>query len=66
MNIFKVIIILTTSMLGSFSAFSAENDTTVIAGVEMPEIQNSKAFNQVKKKLGKWEGEMTQGLTGAV
>ena len=32
----------------------------------MPEIQSSKAFNQVKKKLGKWEGEMTQGLTGAV
>ena len=32
----------------------------------MPEVQNSKAFNQVKKKLGKWEGKMTQGLTGAV
>ena len=66
MNIFKVIIISITSMLVSFSVFSAENDTTVIGGVEMPEIQNSKAFNQVKKKLGKWEGEMTQGLTGAV
>ena len=64
MNIFKVIIVLATSMLISFSAFSAENDITVVGGVEMPEIQNSKAFNQVKKKLGKWQGKMTQGLTG--
>ena len=66
MNIFKVIIILATSMIISFSAFSAENDTTVVGGVEMPEVQNSTAFNHVKKKLGKWEGKLTQGLTGAV
>ena len=49
MNIFKVITILTTTMLVSLSAFTAEKDTTVIGGVEMPEIQNSKAFNDVKK-----------------
>ena len=66
MNIFKVIIVLATSMVISFSAFSAENDTTVVGGVEMPEVQNSTAFNHVKKKLGKWEGKLTQGLTGAV
>ena len=66
MNIFKIIIVLTTSLVFSFSAFSAENDTTVIGGVEMPEVQNSNAFNHVKEKLGKWEGKMTQGLTGAV
>ena len=66
MNIFKIIIVLTTSLMFSFSAFSAENDTTVIGGVEMPEVQNSNAFNHVKEKLGKWEGKMTQGLTGAV
>jgi len=66
MNIFKVIIVLATSMIISFSAFSAENETTVVGGVEMPEVQNSTAFNHVKKKLGKWEGKLTQGLTGAV
>ena len=66
MSIFKVIMILATSMIISFSTFSAENDTTVVGGVEMPEVQNSNAFNQVKKKLGKWQGKMTQGLTGAV
>ena len=66
MNIFKVIIVLATSMIISFSAFSAENDTTVVGGVEMPEVQNSTAFNHIKKKLGKWEGKLTQGLTGAV
>ena len=62
----KLITFLLTSMMISFSAFSAENDVTVVGGVEMPEVQNSNAFNQVKKKLGKWEGKMTQGLTGAV
>ena len=66
MNIFKVIIVFATSIMISFSAFSAENDITVVGGVEMPEVQNSNAFNQVKKKLGKWQGKMTQGLTGAV
>ena len=39
MNIFKVIIVLVTSMIIYFSAFSAENDTTVVGGVEMPEVQ---------------------------
>ena len=66
MNKFKVIIILATSMIISFSTFSAENDITVVGGVEMAEVQNSTAFNHVKKKLGKWEGKLTQGLTGAV
>ena len=65
MKIFKVIIVIVTSMMISFS-FAAENNTTVIGEVEMPEVQNSNAFNQVKKKLGKWEGKMIQGLTGAV
>jgi len=66
MKKFKVIIILATSMIISFSAVSAENDITVVGGVEMAEVQNSTAFNHVKKKLGKWEGKLTQGLTGAV
>ena len=32
----------------------------------MPEVQNSDAFKQIKKKLGKWEGRMTQNLTGEI
>ena len=66
MNIFKVIIVIATSMMISFSAFSAEIEITVVGGVEIPGVQNSNAFNQVKKKLGKWEGKMIQGLTGAI
>ncbi|SUZ96658.1 uncharacterized protein METZ01_LOCUS49512, partial [marine metagenome] len=57
----KLIAVLLTSMSISFSAFSAEGDITVVGGVEIPEVQNSNAFNHVKKKLGKWEGKLTQG-----
>jgi len=49
MNIFKFIIVLTTSMIVSLPVFSSENDTTIIGDVEMPEVQHSNAFNQVKK-----------------
>ena len=38
----------------------------VIGGVEMASGEKSAAFEQVKKKLGKWEGTMSQGATGAV
>ena len=39
----------------SYSAL-AQSDRTVIGDVEMPEVQNSKAFDEIKKRLGKWEG----------
>ena len=65
MKILKKPIILLTSILTCYSAISAETNKTVIGDVEMPEVQNSKAFNEVKKKLGKWEGKMTQ-YTGKV
>ena len=38
----------------------------MIGDVTMPAVQSSAAFQQVEKKLGKWEGKMTQGLTGKV
>ena len=41
-------------------------ETVTIGDVEMGDDAKSAAFEQVKKKLGKWEGTMTQGLTGAV
>ena len=44
----------------------AADEPVVIGEVTMPAVESSAAFQQVEKKLGKWEGKMTQGLTGAV
>ncbi len=44
----------------------ASDEPVVIGEVTMPTVENSTAFKQVEKKLGKWEGKMTQGATGAV
>ena len=48
-----------------FTTLTADVEKTVIGGVEMPEVQNSDAFKQIKKKLGKWEGKMTQNFQNA-
>ena len=40
-------------------------DNVVIGEVEMPEVASNPAFEQIKKKLGKWEGTLTQSLTGS-
>ena len=55
-------------MAGVMVAASAQaaDEPVVIGDVTMPEVESSAAFQQVEKKLGKWEGKMTQGLTGAV
>ena len=55
-------------MAGVLTAVSAHaaDEPVVIGEVTMPAVESSAAFKQVKKKLGKWEGRMTQGLTGAV
>ena len=60
MNIISVLI----SLLFSFSLFA--DDAVKIGDVEMASAEKSVAFEQVKKKLGKWEGTMVQGLNGAV
>ena len=60
----KIITIL-ISLIFSFS-MSANESPAVIGGVEMASGEKSAAFEQVRKKLGKWEGTMTQGATGAV
>jgi len=52
------------SLLLSFSVFADE--TVKIGDVEMASDKKSAAFEQVRKKLGKWEGTMVQGLNGAV
>ena len=53
---------------GVMFAMSAQaaDEPVVIGDVTMPAVQSSAAFQQVEKKLGKWEGKMTQGLTGKV
>ena len=52
------------SLLLSHSVFADEN--VKIGDVEMASDKKSAAFEQVRKKLGKWEGTMVQGLNGAV
>ena len=52
------------SLLLSLSVFA--EDTVKIGDVEMASDKKSAAFEQVRKKLGKWEGTMVQGLNGAV
>ena len=59
-------LVLTISALFLITFQSLHADTVTIGDVEMGNDQKSLAFEQVRKKLGKWEGTMTQGLTGAV
>ncbi len=61
----KICVSLTAGVLFAVSAQAAD-EPVVIGDVTMPAVQSSAAFQQVEKKLGKWEGKMTQGLTGKV
>lgn len=61
----KICMSLTAGFLFAVSAHAAD-EPVVIGDVTMPAVQSSAAFQQVEKKLGKWEGKMTQGLTGKV
>ena len=53
------------SLLWVFSVNAAE-EPVVIGDVVMPAVESSAAFQKVQKKVGKWEGKMTQGATGKV
>ena len=48
------------------SLITYADDSYKIGDVEMASDAKSEAFEQVKKKLGKWEGTMVQGLNGAI
>ena len=65
MTIKYKLISITSALLLSLSVV-ASNETITIGDVEMASDAKSAAFEQVKKKLGKWEGTMVQGLNGAV
>ena len=57
--------LLTIFILGLFLSLNSFAQNTTIGSVDMGEIKNSEAFNQVKKLLGKWEGKLYQ-QSGAV
>ena len=61
----KICVSLIAGVMFAMSAQAAD-EPVVIGDVTMPAVQSSAAFHQVEKKLGKWEGKMTQGLTGKV
>ena len=53
-------------ILGLFvMSVSSIAQNTTIGDVDMGEVNNSKAFEQIKKMLGKWEGKLYQ-QSGAV
>ena len=63
----KVSVVLTgLIMLSNLQIVVAADSPVIIGGVEMPQVESSAAFEQIKKKLGKWEGRLTQSLTGDV
>ena len=61
----KLYVGLVAGVMAAVPAFAAD-EPVVIGEVTMPAVENSAAFKQVEKKLGKWEGKMTQGATGAI
>ena len=63
MKLFKNASVMIVAIMFFYSSISAQEATT-IGDVEMPAIESSDAFNKMRNKLGKWQGEMTQGLTG--
>ena len=44
----------------------SSSEVIKIGNVEMADDAKSEAFEQVRKKIGKWEGKMVQGLDGNV
>ena len=64
MNIKKVLKVITAILLLPMNAFAEEPAPITIGDVEMKADLKSEAFEQVGEKTGKWEGRMTQGLTG--
>ena len=63
MNVSRILTFFTILLLSS-NIFADE--TVSIGNVEMANEKKSKAFEQVRKKIGKWEGKMTQGIDGNV
>ena len=54
------------ALLIPFYGHADAPEPITIGDVEMKADKKSQAFEQVLKKIGKWEGTMTQGLSGEV
>ena len=66
MNIFKILTATLLTLYFGVAIGSSESEKTTIGDAVMTVTSNSPAFETVKKKLGKWEGQMTQSLNGDV
>ena len=66
MNIKNVLKAITAILLLPLNALAEEPAPITIGDVEMKTDVKSEAFEQVRGKIGKWEGRMTQGLSGDV
>lgn len=62
----KPVLALLTVAIALSMSVNAADEPVVIGDVSMPAIDSSDAFEQVKKRVGRWEGTQTQGLTGKV
>ena len=60
----KKIIFAIATLFAVGTAWADDDAAITIGGVEMSNSSNSAGFAAVKKKLGKWQGRMTQSLTG--
>ena len=63
MNLVRIMSLI-VALFVSLNIFS--NETVSIGSVEMANEKKSKAFEQVRKKIGKWEGKMVQGIDGNI
>ena len=66
MNVKKFSKIVIALLLLPMNALAAEPGPITIGDVEMLTDAKSEGFEQVREKIGKWEGKMTQGLSGEV
>ena len=55
----KKVIALFALMTFNFGFIFAADAPVKIGDVEMPAIQSSAAFEQIKKKVGRWEGRLS-------
>ena len=63
MNLVRIMSLI-IALFVSLNIFS--NETVSIGSVEMANEKKSSAFEQVRKKIGKWEGKMVQGIDGNI
>ena len=59
----RALLFFLTSLSISFSCYSQSNSLGTLA---LPDTDTGEAFNQVKKMLGTWKGELTQASGNVV